>query len=71
IEELGWSQPNGVRATPMSLNGLEFEKRQIDQLAGVGVFELLFKNGLPDKKSRTHIQKEMSKQVHENLIIFS
>jgi hypothetical protein len=71
IEELGWSQPSTRR--PMSLvhDGINFEINQIAELAGVVVLEITAKEGtIPSAKRRAALYKMISKQHHENLLIF-
>lgn len=70
IEELGWSQPKDTRSQLLQINGVKFQKRQAAELSGVVVFEIICDDVLPDSKTRIAIQKGISKQHHENLLIF-
>jgi hypothetical protein len=71
IEELGWSQPKIKRAMPVAVNGNNFEQREIAELGGIVVFEITHAAGnIPDAKLRAALDKEISKQYHENLLIF-
>jgi hypothetical protein len=72
VEELGWSQPSDPRPGAWAgVDGTEFQRRAIAQLAGVVVFELTAENGaIPDAKARLAAHTEISKLHHENLLIF-
>ncbi len=71
IEELGWSQPSVRKPTPLVHDGMEFESRQIAELAGVVVLEITAQDGtVPKAKVRAALYKLIAKQHHENLLIF-
>lgn len=71
IEELGWSRPTGRQPLALTAEGRKFTGKQITQLAGVVVFEVTADDGrMPDAKTRVAIHKEVSRQHHENLLIF-
>jgi hypothetical protein len=71
IEELGWSQPSSRQAVSMTWKERSFIRRQVAQLTGVVVFEVIARDGLiPDAKARTALHKEISAHFHENLLIF-
>lgn len=73
IEHLGWSQPTNKQLVALSLHDQSFSRRQIAQLAGVVVFEIVpeqTKGRIPDAKIRAAIHKDISKNHHENLLIF-
>ncbi len=71
VEELGWSQPTGRRSVAMTVKGVSCVRRQISQLAGVAVFEVVADDGrIPDAKTRAAIHKEIAALHHENLLIF-
>ena len=71
IEVLGWSQPSVRKPTPLVYDGMKFESRQIAELAGVVVLEITTQDGgVPNAKIRTAVSKLISKQHHENLLIF-
>jgi len=71
IEELGWSQPASQQTVASMYGGVEFEQRQIAQLSGVVVLEVISPDGqIPDAKARRTIQREVSKHHYENPIIF-
>jgi Putative DNA-binding domain len=71
IEELGWSNPVTSHPTASGSDGFAFERREIAQLGGVVVFEIVAPDTvLPDAKTRAAISKEISKLHHENLLIF-
>jgi hypothetical protein len=71
VEELGWSQPTTKVSTDMEVGGATFTRRQISQLAGIAVFEVIAQDGqIPDAKTRAAIHKEISATYHENLLIF-
>jgi Alw26I/Eco31I/Esp3I family type II restriction m6 adenine DNA methyltransferase len=71
IEVLGWSQPSSRKPVGMTHKDLSFAYRQIAQLAGVVVLEVLSTDGqIPDVKARAALHKEISAQHHENILIF-
>jgi len=71
IEELGWSRPSSRQAVSMTWKDRSFIRRQVAQLTGVVVFEVIARDGLiPDAKARTALHKEISAHFHENLLIF-
>lgn len=71
IEELGWSQPSTNKSVLFINNGSEFTRKQVAELSGVAVFEILSQDGkIPDSKTRAAVYKELSKIHHENLLIF-
>jgi hypothetical protein len=71
IEELGWSQPKMHQTIRVALDDKKFEHREIAELGGIAVFEVKAAAGdIPDAKIRAALDKEISKYVHENLLIF-
>nr|MDQ3005769.1 ATP-binding protein [Chloroflexota bacterium] len=71
IQVLGWSQPKGIKAIPLAVEGINYDATPISQLAGIVVFEVTATNGLlPNAKARAVIHKEIAKFHHENLLIF-
>ncbi|MBE0499996.1 MAG: ATP-binding protein, partial [Desulfuromonadales bacterium] len=71
IEELGWSQPASRQILSLAVEKDEFTGRQIAQLSGVVVFEVIAKDGkMPPAKVRAALHKEISRHHHENLLIF-
>src|SRR5262249_33872505 len=71
VEELGWSRP--ARRTPLQvkINQADFTCRQIAELGGAVVLEVeSLARSIPDAKLRATVQREISKQHHENLLIF-
>ena len=71
VEELGWSQPSSNRKVDFEINGDNYQRLQIAQLAGAVVFEITTETGsIPDAKTRRAIHKDISKLHHENLLIF-
>lgn len=71
IEELGWSQPPVRKPASLVQDGVEFEVRQIAELAGVVVLEITTPDGaIPNAKIRAAVHKLIAKQHHENLMIF-
>jgi hypothetical protein len=70
VEELGWSLPKRKLAFPVTCAGDTFTVREIAEL-GVAVFEVRSADGsIPDAKGRAAVRQEISKQHHENLLIF-
>ena len=75
LEELGWSKPTSQQVVSMPVKEEVFTRKQIAQLAGVAVFEIIPKGReadgrIPDAKTRAAIHKEISALHHENLLIF-
>jgi hypothetical protein len=71
IEELGWSQPSNRQAISFDMKDVQFLRRQIAELAGVVVFEVRAADGrIPDAKMRVMVHREITKQCHENVLIF-
>src|SRR5262249_17997143 len=71
VEELGWSQPSTNVPVQIKVAESVFTRRQISQLAGVAVFEVMAQDGIiPDAKIRAAIHKEISATHHETLLIF-
>ena len=71
IEELGWSQPITRNSVTAALKGTSFVRREIAELSGVPVFEIIVEDeGIPDAKTRAAIHKEIAKVHHENLLVF-
>lgn len=71
VEELGWSQPTNLRCEGWQFNDIQFERRQIAQLAGVVIFEITSSNdSIPDAKTRAACHKEISRLYHENVLVF-
>lgn len=74
IEELGWSNPAARQPVKCELSTktlqLTYTRTPIAQLAGVAVLEIKCGDGIPDAKARAAIQKQVSEQHIENLLIF-
>lgn len=71
IEELGWEQPGQPRPDTLTYDGVSYTRRQIAQLSGVVIFELTAANGqMPETKARDAVQRQISQQYYENLLIF-
>ncbi len=71
IEQLGWSNPANPRPTTLDCDGVPFTLRQIAQLAGVVVLEIVAPDGkLPDARTRAAVYKQIEPLIHENLLIF-
>ncbi len=71
IEELGWSNPSSAQAVSFAGKGAPFTRRQIAQLGGVAVFEIVADDGqIPDEALRRQVHREIERQYHENLLIF-
>ncbi len=71
IEELGWSQPPLHKPKHLNHEGIEFEIRQIAELAGVIVLEITTQDGaIPNARTRAMVHKDIAKHHHENLLIF-
>ncbi len=69
--ELGWSQSPDKIERQFAVDGENYTRRQIAQLSGVVVFEILSPDGkIPEKPLRKKIHAEISKSFHENLLIF-
>jgi Eco57I restriction-modification methylase len=69
-EQLGWSQPKQPRPVRLSVEGADFELREIAQL-GAAVLEVEAADGaIPDSRTRAAVQREVAKRHHENLLIF-
>ena len=70
VEQLGWSQPSTRRVGTGAVQGQSYSQRPIAQLAGVSVFEIWTDAGLPDRKLRDTIERDIAKLYRENLCIF-
>ena len=71
VEELGWSNPSSGKSVPMAVKGIAFNRREVAQLSGVVVIEVVSDDGaIPDAAGRTAIHKELAKLHHENVLIF-
>ena len=70
IEQLGWGQPASKRTSSGEVQGNAYHQRMIAQLAGVSVFEIWTAAGLPDRKLRDVIERDIAKLYRENLCIF-
>lgn len=71
FNQLGWLNPTDSVVRTIRLDDVEYERRQISQLSGVVVFEVSSVDGsIPDRNSRKRIHREISKLVHENILIF-
>ena len=74
IEELGWSNPASHQSVHSQLSTkhlqLSYTLTPIAQLAGVMVLEITSGDGIPDAQVRAAIQKQVSEQHLENLLIF-
>lgn len=69
-EELGWSVPTLERASEFDADGVRLRRRQIAELSGVVVFEIMSNDGMPNAKARSAAHREITKSYHENLLIF-
>ena len=71
VNELGWSHPKNIKSLSIQINGMEFSKKMIAELAGVAVFEISSSDGsIPDARTRASIYKEIVPLHHENILIF-
>ena len=71
VEELGWSNPSSAKTVPMAVKGIAFTRREVAQLSGVVVIEVVMDDGaIPDAAGRAAIHKEIAKLHHENVLIF-
>lgn len=70
IEELGWNQPTAPKWAKCEAKDRIYSRRMIAQMAGVGVFEIAAQDGLPDRKGREAIERDVSREYHENLCVF-
>jgi len=71
VDELGWSNPSSGKAVPMSVKGIAFNRREVAQLSGVVVIEVITDDGaIPDAVGRTAIHTEIAKLHHENVLVF-
>jgi len=70
IEELGWNQPTAPKWAKCEAKEWRYSRRMIAQMAGVGVFEIAAQGGLPDRKGREAIERDVSREYHENLCVF-
>lgn len=70
IEELGWNQPTAPKWVKCESKDWIYSRRMIAQMAGVGVFEITAQDGLPDRKGREAIERDVSREYHENLCVF-
>jgi len=71
VEELGWSNPSSGRSMPMSVKDVTYGRREVAQLSGVVIMEIMADNGsIPDATARSAIHKEIAKLHHENILIF-
>jgi len=71
VEELGWSNPSSGKSVPMAVKGIAFTRREVAQLSGVVVIELVSDDGtIPNAEGRTAIHKEIARLHHENVLIF-
>ena len=74
VEDLGWSNPKSRQPVASQLSTkaaqLSYSRTPVAQLAGVVVFEVTTKDGIPDAKARAAIQKQVAEQHVENLLIF-
>lgn len=68
-EELGWSNPSSPRAAIMDMDGIQVQRRQIAELSGVVVFEIVA-DTIPNATTRRQIHKEITRSYHENLLVF-
>ena len=72
VEELGWSRPANRTESSFNVKDASFTRRPVAQLAGAAVFEIAAGDGLiPDAKLRAAVEKEVAKQHHENVLIFT
>jgi len=71
IEELGWSQPSSTRITSYTIEDQTFTCRQIAQLGGVVVIEVISSDStIVPANVRKNLHREIQKTYHENLLIF-
>ncbi len=71
FNELGWSMPANPRPLADQASGITFERREIANLSGVVVLEITTDDGaLADAKTREIIQRRITDQYRENLLIF-
>jgi len=70
IDELGWSNPKSRNPVKAQVKEAAYTRTPIAQLSGVVAFEVTTGNGIPDAKTRAGIQKQVSEEHVENLLIF-
>ncbi len=75
IDELGWSNPKSgkpvtAQFTAKNTQPISYTRTPIAQLSGVVAFEVTTFGGIPDAKTRAAIQKQVSEEHVENLLIF-
>lgn len=68
IEELGWNQHNVC--VDISVDGASFSLQSVSEKCGMAVF--ICKHGsIPEYRIRRKIERQLAKNVHEHLIIFT
>lgn len=70
IEELGWSRPKNTKPYLLTLPDGDWQATPVAEMSGIMVFLVAADSGLPDKKTRELIHKQLSEIAHENLLIF-
>lgn len=70
IEALGWSHPKSTKPYPLELSESSWQASPLAEMSGILVFLVSGSSGLPDRRARNDIHKQLSRIVHENLIIF-
>ena len=71
VDELNWGNPVTRKLDTITHDGKPYAYRHIAELAGVVVLEVTGSDGnMPDAKAREVLQRELTKNYHENLLIF-
>lgn len=73
VEVLGWEHPpRGERDWRSDqIKDIVFSRRMVAQLAGVAVLQIVVDRGWPDESQRMAIWRHISRDHHENLLIFT
>ncbi len=69
VQQLGWSNPPSPKPATMTVKECTITRRQIADLAGVGVYEIECQT-IPGAKIRSAIHREISNLQYECLLIF-
>ncbi len=69
VQQLGWSNPPSPNPVAMNIKDIAVTRRQIADLAGVGVYEIE-SPAIPDAKIRSAIHREIAQIQYECLLIF-
>jgi len=73
VEDLGWNHPERVKPIPVEHGGVSYIAKEICQLSGFRVFEVIAVKAdapFPDAKDQQAIWKRISPHAVENILIF-